>query len=118
MGDLEELLRTAAARFEPQIQKQLRGLLGGIVRNYLPQEWVFRTEKEVAVLRVDRDGHASTGSAPSVHPDVTVEVPYKRLEAALRTGDPTKVPPGPVHVTPHTAKGKAAFDYLRSRLGL
>jgi hypothetical protein len=38
--------------------------------------------------------------------------------AALKTRNKDAVPPGPLTVTPHTAKGKTAFDYLRSRLGL
>lgn len=118
MGRIEELLKATAAQVEPEVQKQLKGLFGGIVRNYLPQEWVFRTEHEVAALRVDGSGHVTVATAASAHPDVTVEIPQDRLVAALTTRDRSKVPPGPLSVTPHTAKGKAAFDYLRSRIGL
>jgi hypothetical protein len=118
MSSIQDLLRTAAAQFEPEVQKQLKGLFGGIVRNYLPQEWVFRTEHEVASLRVDATGHVTVGPTASAHPDVTVEIPHDRLAAALRTRDRKSVPPGPISVTPHTAKGKAAFDYLRARIGL
>ena len=118
MASLEELLRATATQVEPEVQKQLRGLFGGIVRNYLPQDWVFRTEHEVATLRVDVAGHVTVEPKASARPDVTVKIPMERLAVALTTRDRAKVPPGPLEVTPHTAKGRAAFDYLRPRLGL
>lgn len=118
MTSIEELLRATAAQVEPEVQKQLKGFLGAIVRNYLPQDWVFRTEQEVVTLRVDVTGHASVETGASARPDVTVKIPHDRLAIALKTRDRAKVPPGPIDVTPHTAKGKAAFDYLRARIGL
>ncbi len=119
MATTAELLSSVAHDIESEVRRRLEGFLGGILRAYLPQTWVFRTDQDVASLVVDRDGRASVvpGAAPS--PDVTVEVGRDRLESALRArsrADPP--PPGSVTVTPHTSKGKVAFDYVRPRLGL
>ena len=118
MSCILDLLRTAGKEFEPEIRTRLSGLFGGILRHYLPQTWVFRTEHEVASLTVDPTGAVSVTSGAAPTPDVTVEIPHDRLKAALTSRKREAVPPGPIQVTPHTAKGKAAFDYLRGRLGL
>jgi len=118
MGDVAGLLRDVGLRVEPEVQRQLKGLFGGIVRGYLPQVWVFATDDGTASMVVDRAGAVSVQDGTAPHADVTVRIPYQRLKVALTTRDPAKVPPGPLEVTPHTAKGKTAFDYLRSRLGL
>ncbi len=117
MSCLEELLTKAARSFEGELQTRLHGFLGSIVRAYLPQVWVFRTDDGTVSLAIDQEGHAkvTTGAAP--HPDVTVEIPHDRLRAALKSGRKEAVPPGPLTVTPHTAKGRTAFDYLKGRLG-
>jgi hypothetical protein len=118
MSCIEDLLRATGAQFEPELKRRLSGLLGGIVRAYLPQLWVFRTEHETVSLRVDAAGRVTVTSGAEPRPDVTIEVPHDRLATALRTRDRSAVPAGPLTVTPHTAKGKTAFDYLRSRLGI
>jgi hypothetical protein len=118
VGDLEELLGAAGRRFEPEVKRRLGGLLGSLMKAYLPQAWVFRTDRGVATFRVDASGSTSVTSGADAHPDVTVELPYAALERALSRdgGTPSAAPPA--SVTPHTKKGKAAFDYLRQRLGL
>ncbi|MGI0071413.1 MAG: hypothetical protein ACRECT_05035 [Thermoplasmata archaeon] len=118
MSGVEELLRETGRGLEPEVQRQLKGFLGGILRGYLPQTWVFQTDDGTASLVVDRSGAVSVVPGVAPQADVTVEIPRARLEAALRTRDRTKVPPGRLTVTPHTSKGRTAFDYLRGRLGL
>jgi hypothetical protein len=118
MPSLVPLLESVARDVQPQVQSQLGGFFGGMVRAYLPQTWVFRTEKEVASLTVDKTGAVSVASGALANPDVTIETSQERLVTALKTRSRDKVPPGPLTVTPHTSKGKAAFDYLRSRIGL
>jgi hypothetical protein len=115
---VEELLRAVGRDVQPEIQSRLRGFFGGMLRSYLPQTWVFETEDGTASLAVDRAGTVtvSPGALPS--PDVTVQVGHDRLKAALRTRRKDAVPSGPLTVTPHTAKGRTAFAYLRDRLGL
>jgi len=89
-----------------------------MLRTYLPQTWVFVTEDGTASLHVDRAGVVTVAPGPLPSPDVTVEVGHDRLKEALRTRRKDAVPPGPLKVTPHTAKGRTAFAYLRDRLGL
>jgi len=115
MASVEELLRPVAARVEPEVKRRLTGLFGGMLREFLPQAWVFRTEHGVASLCVAADGSASVQPTAVSPADVTIEVGHDRLAAALERQARA---PGPFAVTPHTAKGRAAFDYLRSRLGL
>jgi hypothetical protein len=118
MSCIEGLLRNAGVQFQPEVQKRLKGLFGGIIQNYLPQVWVFETDDGTASLLVDKAGAVSVETGAVRHADVTVKIPHDRLVAALTTRNKDSVPPGPLTVTPHTAKGKAAFDYLRSRIGL
>jgi len=118
MNPTAELLLTIRQSVQDEVQPRLRGFLGGIFRAYLPQSWVFRTEQGVASLTVDQAGQVSVLDAAASAPDVTVEVGHERLRAALATRRRDGLPPGPLSVTPHTTKGRTAFDYVRPRLGL
>jgi hypothetical protein len=118
MPSLVPALEAVARDVEPELRSQLGGFFGGVVRAYLPQTWVFVTEREKASLIVDKAGAVRVTSGAAASPDVTIETAHDRLLAALRTRSRSAVPPGPLTVTPHTSKGKTAFDYLRSRLGL
>ncbi len=118
MGSIADRLTELSKSVEAEIRSRLNGFLGGIVRAYLPQTWVFRTEKEAASLLVGRDGAVSVVPAASPQPDVTVEATHAELEAVLaHPGHGRKAPPS-LKVTPHTAKGRTAFDYLRGRFGV
>jgi hypothetical protein len=116
MNHAVSLLREVAPQIEPEVQKQLGGLFGGIVRSYLPQAWVFETDEGTATLLVDKTGTASVIDGAAEHPDVTIKVPYAPLVKALKTR--TRMSSDAVTVSPHTAKGRTAFDYLRGRVGL
>lgn len=121
MSCIVGLLRNAAPALEAQVQSRLQGFFGAMLRHYLPQIWVFRTEEEVASLEVDPGGHVAVHDGARVPPDVTIEVGHERLRRALgeRTRPaPTSGPPARFAVTTHTAKGKAAYGLLRDRLGL
>jgi hypothetical protein len=118
MSCIEESLRAAGRSFEPEIRSRLSGFFGPILSAYLPQTWVFKTDQETASLSVDAAGKVTVAAGAAPHPDVTIEIPHDRLKAALKERKREAVPPGPIQVTPHSAKGKAAFDYLRGRLGL
>jgi len=113
-----ETLAKLGTSVEAEVRSRLSGLFGGFVRAYLPQAWVFRTEQDAATLAVDASGYVT--ATPSAHPapDVTVEVPHGALAALVAPGRRPAPAPGSVKVTAHTAKGRAAFDYLRPRLGL
>jgi hypothetical protein len=118
MASIAGILERLAPSIESEVRSRLQGFLGGILRGYLPQTWVFRTEQETASLVVERDGKVAVVPAAAPSPDVTIEIGHDRLAAALTTRSREGLPPGPMTVTPHTAKGRTAFDYLRGRLGL
>ncbi len=118
MSCLLGLLDAVAPDLENQLKPQLKGVFGGLVRGYLPQTWVFVTEEETATLHVGPDGSARASKGAADHPDVVIETTHARLAAALRTRDRSKVPPGATKVTPRTEKGRMAFQFVRSRLGL
>ena len=118
MSCTAKLLGSVAGSVDRELKPRLQGFLGGMVRAYLPQTWVFRTEEDVASLLVDRDGHASVVEAAAPHPDVTVEIGHARLKAALSSRSSAKLPAGAMKVTSHTAKGRTAYDYLHQRIGL
>lgn len=113
-----ELLSQLGPELEERLKPQLAGLFGGVVRSYLPQLWVFRTELDTASLEVDRTGSVSAVDGAKESPDVTIEIGHERLRTALTTRQRELFPKGPLTVTPHTAKGKTAFDVLRQRLHL
>jgi len=115
---IEALLGKVGRDVQPEVQSRLGGFFGGMLRSYLPQTWVFVTEDGTASLHVDRAGVVTVASGVLPSPDVTVQVGHDRLKAALLTRRKDAVPPGPLTVTPHTAKGRTAFAYLRDRLGL
>ena len=118
MSCIEALLAKTATRVEPEVQQRLRGFLGQFIRAYLPQTWVFQTNDGTASLRVDANGHATAIAGAAADPDVTVEIAHDRLKAALEGTSKTPPPASEYKVTPHTKKGKAAFDLLRQRVGL
>jgi hypothetical protein len=49
-----------------------------MVRAFFPQTWVFKTEKEVASLTVEKTGTVSAVSGTAAHPDVTIETGHDR----------------------------------------
>jgi len=118
MEDLRSMLESVGHDLEPQVRSQLAGFFGGMVRAYLPQTWVFKTELATAFLTVNRSGSVTVGEGMPASPDVTIETAHARLVVAFQTRSRQKVPPGSLRVTAHTSKGKTAFDYLRGRLGL
>jgi hypothetical protein len=118
MGELEGALTTLARRLEPEVQSRLQGFLGGFVRAYLPQTWVFHAGSEAASLTVDGAGRATVAAGALPNPDVTIAVPRERLAEMLKARAPDPKLAASVTVTTHTARGQAAFGYLRGRLGL
>ncbi len=118
MSCLLGLLRAVAPEIEARLAPQVRGLFGGIVAGYLPQVWLFETDDGTVSIEVDRAGHVRAVAGALASPDVTIVTSHARLSAALATRRREAVPPGPLAVTAHTAKGRAALGMLRGRLGL
>ena len=119
MTCIEGLLRDSGPALETQVRSRLEGFLGAMLRSYLPQTWVFRTETEIASLEVDEKASVRVSPGARTPADVTIEVGHERLRRALtgRRGS-SGGDGGAVHVTAHSAKGRAAYGLLRARLGL
>lgn len=119
MSELLPALREIAPSLQKELQTRLASFAGMFIVGYLPQTWAFVTDDGHASLSVDKNGVVKIDSGTPKEPDVTVEWGHVALIAALlhqkrpaASGDP------PLHVTPHTSKGKTAYELLRSRFGL
>jgi hypothetical protein len=115
---LVELLTPVTPRIEAELKPRLQGLLGGFIRAYLPQQWVFQTEKGEATVRINPDGSVTVAEGAVTSPDVTIQAPHKRIEGILERGERPARPTPDVHVTAHTARGRAALDQVRGRFGV
>lgn len=119
---MTELL-TALQEIAPPLQKELQGRLasfaGMFIVGYLPQTWAFVTKEGSAALSVDKKGIVTVTPGAPPSPDVSVEWGNAALVAALLRQKRSPAPEDPaLRVTPHTPKGKTAYDFLRSRFGL
>ena len=79
MSCVEEVLQGVARVLETEVKNRLRGFFGAMLRHYLPQTWVFRTEDGTASLRVDEHGAVTVASGALAPADVTVEVGHDQL---------------------------------------
>ncbi len=118
MSCTEELLRGVAVRVEAELKPRLAGFFGGMLQGYLPQAWEFRTEEGVTTLTVGPDGTCRVSRGPAEAPDVTIELAHDLLRRALSERRREGIAPDAVKVTTRTSKGRTAFDFLRSRVGL
>lgn len=119
MSQLLPALREIAPGIEKELKGRLASFVGMFIVGYLPQTWSFATDAGSATLTVDKKGTVVVEAGTPANPDVTVEWGHDALIATLlrqkrapAAGDP------PLRVTPHTSKGKTAYDFLRSRFGL
>lgn len=119
MNELRNALREIAPGIERELKGRLASFAGMFIVGYLPQSWAFTTEDGSATLSVDKQGTVVAEEGAPAHPDVTVEGGRDALIAALlRQKRPAAAGDPPIRVTPHTTKGKTAYDLLRSRFGL
>lgn len=116
---LVEILTSLCSEVECRLRPNLRGIRGLVVQGYLPQTWVFETEKDTATFIVDASGNAHAEIGAKAGRDVTVRWQYDFLARVLRTRSHASIPGG---IRPtimfHTRKGRAAFNYLRKEIGL
>ena len=118
MPSLIELFQPICAETQAEIQKTLKGLLGGMIREYLPQKWIFATSQEVVTFCVDRDGKASILDDIVQDPDVMIKISHDYLVKILETRSAPEGEPDYLDISFHTDKGRTAFGYLRKRFGL
>lgn len=119
MSCIEGLLTNLCPEIERRLKPNLRGIRGLFVQGYLPQMWVFETEAETVTFSVDSQGNAQVRQGTFQSPDVVIRWKHDFLASVLRTRNRASVPGGihPIFMF-HTAKGRAAFNYLRGRFGL
>jgi hypothetical protein len=119
MSELRDLLEGICPRIEDQLRPHLSSLFSRMIRSYLPQTWIFHTEKDTATLRVDASGKASAMEGSSPDSDVQIDWTHAQLVAALARQSSAEIPSGPApSIAFQSDKGRAAFDFLRKRLGL
>ena len=101
------------------MKKYLSGILtSGFIKPYLPQHWVFITEKETVTFMVEKKGDASVADGESETPDVTIKIDHDFLCQALKTREKPDFEPSHYDISFQTEKGKTAFGYLKKHLGL
>jgi len=118
MTTTAQLLGKVAPEIEKELKPRLHGLIGSFVRAYLPQVWVFETDRDSASVRVDTTGSVTVTPGPTASPDVTIHAPKARLEKMMAARTRPASLPADVKVVPHTTKGRVAFDQVRARFGL
>ncbi|MFZ0699138.1 MAG: hypothetical protein WAN74_02975 [Thermoplasmata archaeon] len=119
MSQLVPTLRQIAPGLEAELKGRLASFAGMFIVGYLPQTWVFLTDDGSAGLIVDQKGSVTVQAGAPTGPDVTVEWGHDALIAALlRQKRPSAPGDLPLRVTPHTPKGRTAYEFLRGRFGL
>ncbi|MDE1821512.1 MAG: hypothetical protein KGJ23_12845 [Euryarchaeota archaeon] len=105
------------------LQAELNAVISGpmapMVRSYLPQTWVFETDRGPLTLAADSVGRVSSFAGSVQERDVTIRIRYDRLVSALQTRDARRIPPAEApQVAFHSQKGNVAFSFLRNQFGL
>ena len=113
---LEPLLVPRVRQGEVQLKNALGGLLGGLLRSYLPQTWSIVTEHEALTIQADAQGNIRIMKEAMGKGDGEIRIPHDLLANGIRTG--ARPPAGSYQVTYFTPKGRTAFEYLRSPFGL
>jgi hypothetical protein len=117
---IQGILSSVCSEVETEIKQALKGLLKGpMIRGYLPQTWILRTERETVTFSVDSMGNARATNGMSPNPDVIIEWKHDYTAMALRNRSKAGIPPGEQpKIEFKTGKGKTAFGFIRGRLGL
>lgn len=92
-----------------------RSSTGGYMAKYLPQTWVFETEKEVFTLFIYNETNVTFSGTESRDPDVWIYTTGVTLSNALQSN---AKPKWQWHVMFNTKKGEAAYTYMRGKFGL
>ena len=118
MSCIEGLLSDLCGDVERELKPAVSGLLTGLlVKSYLPQDWIFRTEQESVTFHVAKSGSATSNAGESRNPDVVVEWDHDSLATVLRTRSSEGIS-RPPRVRILTTKGKTGYDQLRKRIGI
>jgi hypothetical protein len=115
-GLLGNLCPEVEAGLEPHLKDFFEGL---VIRAGLPQNWVFKTEKDIVTLHVSKEGKARVRDGGVENPDVIIEWSHDNLASVLTTRSSGGIPPGEApNYTARTAKGQIGFNLLKKYLRL
>jgi len=118
MTQLTDAFQPVCQDAQVKLKGVLRGLFGGMVKGYLPQKWIFRTESEAVTFSVAKAGTASVEAGEGSPPDVIITIDHDYLLEALRTRKRPEVEPRNLDVEFRTEKGRTAFNYIRKEIGV
>ncbi len=119
MSEIAEIFQSLIPEVEKELKPKINSiLLGSFIRGYLPQSWVFRTEKETVTFTVDKKGNAAVKEGDVEDPDVTIELDHEFLVEALKSRVQPEKPPEKSEIKFLTSKGETAFNLLKKRFGL
>ncbi|HJX04420.1 MAG TPA: hypothetical protein VJ489_01230 [Thermoplasmata archaeon] len=119
MDSIADILTSICPEFEKQLKPYLHGIRGSLVQAYLPQTWVFETERETVAISVNPLGKASVSVDRPNTRDVTIRWKHYLLATVLRTRGIVDVPHDerPIVIF-HSHKGGIGFGFLRKRFGI
>ena len=120
MNSIGELLRGLCPEVEEGLRPHLENWIeGAVIRSGLPQNWVFKTERETVTFHVSNEGKAQVTVGGAKNPDVTIQWNHDYLVSVLTNRSSVGIPQGPMPgINKHTTKGVIGFDLLRKHLGL
>ena len=118
MSCIEGLLNEVCRDVERELKPAATGILTGwLVKVYLPQDWIFKTEAESVTFHVTKTGSATVKAGESTNPDVVIEWDHDSLSTVLKTRSSAGIS-HPPKVSVLTTKGKTGYDQLRKRIGI
>jgi len=118
MSCIEDLLNELCRDVEGELKPAATGILTGwLVKGYLPQDWIFKTEGESVTFHVTKTGSATVKAGESKTPDVVIEWDHDSLSTVLKTRSSAGIL-HPPKVSILTTKGKTGYDQLRKRIGI
>ena len=119
MSEIKEIFESLIPEVEKELKPKLNSILmGPFIRGYLPQSWVFKTEKETVTFTVDKKGNVTVKEGDVEKPDVTIELNHEYMIQALKTRVKPEKSPEKSEIIFLTTKGETAFNLLKKRFGL
>lgn len=119
MDKVQQLLSELCNEIERQLKPNLIGPIGSIVAGYLPQTWVFETERGAYTVFLDAEGNVRVFPGTDKNRDVTIQWRERALISVLETRSRSSITDGDYpNVFVHSDKGRAAFSYLKKYVGL
>src|SRR5213592_2405640 len=119
MTCIPNLLSRLATAGKNKLKPNLSGFTGLLVREYLPQRWVFETGQERASLIVDIDGNTGMTLGAIESPDVLITTTHDTLSTALEAANGLRSRDSVIRGKSHPGsirQGEIAFNFLRSKL--